>query len=303
MVTPDFLRIVIFIAVNSGGVGKTFLAEMIDAIARLLSLQINLASYDRGNHALVKSLGPDRVSRIVPPADIVKGREIVAKRFRGDILVSDTGANALVGEGSATQLAQGYCVEAEKQKIRVLGLMPAASAKIGGLESALRAIANLEALGMPCRLVLNDLSGSSEYGDDEVADDITIDKIPHLPAGYQALRLNSGQPLFELITDPQPGYELAAKFIYAWLFEAAKTGLFQEIFGSHLKRLAAPEVGLHDPAVVVQTLQDTKDSCLAPNCAIRIEMNAMHRQDAGEDYQVAAFKRYLAARQQYLDGA
>lgn len=269
-----FLRTIIFIAVNSGGVGKTLIAEIFDAITRLLDIEAQFASYDQGNHALIKSLGK-RVVPIDGIPDFARGKEIVAQRFKALLLAVDCGANSLFGPHAALGMAQGMHKQAQMDGYRFFPLVPAGSGKIGGLDSAVNACTSMRDLDMNARLILNDMNGSGAFGRDSIPEGVPVDEIPHLPAGLQALRLQLGMPIYDMIVHPEPGYEEAGEHTLAWLLRAAEAPIFQEVFGEHLGRLPSVPGGSKELLYTITTVEDVHNDRLIANGELRPAFTAV----------------------------
>lgn len=294
-------KTIVFVGVNAGGTGKTFMAESIDAIAGIRGIEIDLASYDDGNHALIRSLGEKRVASIGGNVGIAKGREIVAKHFNSELLVIDCGANMLGGHGAAEQLAIGFKMEADQRGYRMLAVMPAGSGKVGGLDSAITAYDNLAAANIDCWLVLNDMNGSGGFGSGEIPDHVQRCNVNHLAAGFQALRVESGRPLYDLAMNPEPGRELAGQFIYAWLWAVAQGPLFQKIFGATLSSLPEPQVDMNDIGLTIATASATTNRRLALNLEFRRTQNVLRSPHTTHDDMLEAALRYRDAWLGYLE--
>ncbi len=268
------IRTIIFIAVNSGGVGKTLIAEIFDALTRLLAIDAQFASYDHGNHALIKSLGK-KVIPIAGTPDFAKGKNIVAERFTASILVIDCGANSLFGPHAALGMAQGMHKQAQKDGHRFFSLVPAGSGKIGGLDSAINAHNGMQDFDMNSRLILNDMNGSGAFGREEIPEGIAVEEIPYLPAALQALRLQLGVSIYDMIVHPKPGYEEAGKHTLAWLLKAAKAPIFKEVFEDHLERLPRVPDGLRGVFYTITTVEDVHNDRLAANCEMQSAFRAL----------------------------
>lgn len=262
--TEFLIRTIVFIAVNSGGVGKTLIAEIFDALARLLAIKAQFASYDHGNHALIKSLG-EKVIPIKGAPDFARGKKIVAERFTASILVIDCGANSLFGPHAALGMAQGMHKQAQKDGHRFFSLVPAGSGKVGGLESAINAHNGMQDLDMNSRLILNDMNGSGAFGRDEIPAGIAVEEIPHLSAGLQALRIQQGVSIYDMIVHPEPGYEEAGKHTLAWLLKAADAPIFKDVFGDHLEQLPRVPNGPTSVFYGINTVEDVQNDRLLAN--------------------------------------
>lgn len=275
------LRVIIFIAVNSGGVGKTLIAEIFDAIAQLLNIEAQFASYDHGNHALRKSLG-EKVIRIEGTPDFARGRKIIEDKFTAPLLVVDCGANSLFGPHAALGMGQGMQKQAQKEGHRFFSLSPAGAGKIGGLDSAINACRSMKDLDMNSRLILNDMNGSGSFGRESIPEGIPVDEIPHLPAAFQSMRVAYGMSIYDMIAQPKPGYEEAGRHTLAWLLKAAEAPIFKEVFGDHLEKLPAVSGGSTGVLFHVQTVEDVHNDRLIANGEMKPAFNAVLHGDSDD---------------------
>lgn len=272
--TDHILRVIIFIAVNSGGVGKTLIAEVFDALARLLGVPHQLASYDHGNHALIRALGKT-VIPIESEPNFALGKSIVANRFSKHLLLVDCGANSLFGPHAALGMGMGMSKQAQDDGHLFVALAPAGSGKIGGLQSAIDACETFRDLGMNCRIVLNNMNGAGVFGRETIPDHLEVDEFPYLPPALDALRLHLGASIYDLIVNPSPGFEEAGSHVLAWLRKVAEAPVFKQVFGDRLAQLPDISDTLRLGFYTLSTVEDVRNDKLIANRDLRSAFNEM----------------------------
>lgn len=222
------LRLILYILAPSGGVGKTFIAQLIEAVARLQDIDILVASQDGGSHSLPEVLNGVKII----PADPEDGfaARIVEENQSRNLMLIDVGANPETKEHKPLRFA--YELNEHMRDIggRLIGICPTGSLKLKGLKTAATTAVNMKNLQIGSHLILNQMNPSAEFGAFLPDPSIPVSCLPYLQSGFMEYRMNHKGSLANLITSPPPGYELAAHHFSKLLVRASQTPLFRDIF-------------------------------------------------------------------------
>lgn len=279
------LSTIVGISVPQGGEGKTFTAERIDCVASILGLDVALGTNDTTNAALAGLAGPDRVKTFDWSYDAERGKTIIMRERSKKIVCFDIGANSDAGDTRFLDFAHGAREAAAKLGARFVMLVPSATNKGGGLNTAVNAAGVYRSEGFETILLLNDRDGSGNYGDlTLIPDDFEVGRISHLAPGFQAYRKSrEGDSLYSVITRPTPGYEQASAIIRNHVLKDARSNWMAKVFwwDGALDNLPEPTV---QPKLIkhVNTMAAASDQSLANNARYAAAYDAF-RQASPDD--------------------
>lgn len=289
------LKIIVWIIISSGGVGKTLLAQTCEAIAHLLGADILLASQDRGNQALKHALGKS-VVQIDPSSLAQDARRIVSRVQSREIFVIDVGANAATKEHDPLPFAAALNDEATKRGARMIAVVPAAPLKIHCAETANDTALDLMNEGIDVHVVKNHLNQSGNFGKMDLVDGVEMSELPFLESGLlELLRIREGS-FADAYLDPEPGFELAGNHIGAWLENASKMPLMRDIFGPEVSEIRIPDRRRPKPiSRVLNQLSDVTDPVLEANYEMAAAHLGLFDSQLDDAAQLAALARYRVA--------
>lgn len=268
LLASSSLSTVVGISVPQGGEGKTFTAERIDCVASFLGLDVALGTNDTTNAALAGLAGPDRVKTFDWSYDAERGKTIIIRERSKKIVCFDIGANSDAGDTRFLDFAHGAREAAAKLGARFVMLVPTATNKGGGLNTAVNAAGVYRSEGFETILLLNNRDGSGNYGDlNLIPQDLEVGRISHLAPGFQAYRKSrEGDSLYSVITQPSPGYDQASAIIRNHVLQDARSNWMRKVFwwDGALDALPAPTAA---PKLMkeVKTLIMASDVSLANN--------------------------------------
>ena len=139
LLASSSLSTVVGISVPQGGEGKTFIADRIDCVAGLLGFEVALGTNDTTNAALAGLAGRDRVKTFAWSYDAEHGRTIITCERSKKIVCFDIGANSDAGDMRFLDFAHGAKEAATRLGARFVMLVPSATNKGGGLNTAVNA--------------------------------------------------------------------------------------------------------------------------------------------------------------------
>ena len=268
------LQFIIWIMISSGGVGKTYLAQTIQAIAQILGVDIHLASQDRGNQALKHALATANI--IDPKANAEDARRIVSKVQNREIFCIDVGANPATEESDPLAFGKALNLEAASRGAKLIAVVPTAPLKINGGPTTTTTAGDLLNEGISVHLVKNHQNRSQEFGQMDVIDTVETSELPYMPAGLLALIRRRNGSFADPYLDPEPGYTLAGNMIGNLLAEAAKTALMSEIFGDKVAEMALPKDRIPPPVTYsLDRLSQVTDKAIAANSQVWLATRGM----------------------------
>jgi ABC-type multidrug transport system fused ATPase/permease subunit len=232
LLTSTSLSTVVGVSVPHGGEGKSFVSERIDCVSTILGYETALGSNDGTNNALAALAGPDRVATFKWDADAERARTIITRQRDNHIVCFDVGANSDAEDTRFLNFAHGAREAATKLGARFIMLVPTATNKGGGLNTAVNAAKVYRSEGFETVLLLNDRDGSANFGDlDIIPKDLEVGRIAHLAPGFQAYRKSrEGDPLYSVITQPTPGYSQASAIIRNQVLQDARSNWMAKVF-------------------------------------------------------------------------
>ncbi len=270
----QILKIIIWIIISSGGVGKTYLAQTIQAIAQILGVDIHLASQDRGNQAIKHAIATANI--IDPKANAEDARRIVSKVQNREIFCIDVGANAATEESDPLAFGKALNFEAASRGAKLIAVVPTAPLKINGGPTATTTAGDLLNEEISVHLVKNHQNLSQEFGKMEVIDNVDISELPYMPSGLLALIRRRKNSFADPYLDPEPGYGLAGNLIGNWLAEAAKMPLMSEIFGDKISEMVLPKELKPQPlAYTLERLSHVTDKAIDANAQVSLAEKQM----------------------------
>lgn|GEM_PF-4363446 len=260
----QILQAIIWIVISSGGVGKTYLAQTIQAIAQILGVDIHLASQDRGNQAIKHAIAT--ASIIDPKATAEDARRIVSKVQYRELFCIDVGANAATEESDPLAFGKALNLEASSRGAKFIAVVPTAPLKINGGPTATNTAEDLLNEGISVHLVKNHQNLSQEFGEMKAIDNVDTSELPYMPTGLLAIIRDRNGSFADPYLDPKPGFALAGNMIGNWLAEAAKMPLMSEIFGDKITEMVLP-IDLKPPqlAYTLERLSHVTDVAIAAN--------------------------------------
>lgn len=283
------LRITIPILNPPGGLGKTFLAQVLEAIAKNMLRDILLASQDRGNHALKSAL--ENVG-VVPPdvteADVTRVINRVSHR---EIFVIDVGANPATDSYNPMPFYVSLSQRMRELGGRFIAVVPTAPLKEGADKATMNTLDSFLNEGIETHLVKNHQNRSGDFGALEIPDGVPVSELPKLDDGLVALLRSRKGSFLDAYHDPEPGYRLAGNRIGQWLSDASNSPLAQTIFGhSGPAFTLSPEERPSRIHTTIETLASVSDDALQLNYDRLEARDAFLSADPGEAFEAAAWR-------------
>lgn len=263
------LKTVVAVVVPQGGEGKTFVTNAIHAIAGYAKASIVLGTNDGTNRSLTALLGDEEVADVSWDADAVRGMAVVERQSDKNVICVDVGANSDPKDGRFLDFMKGLDTGAKSVEARTVVLIPTATNKAGGLESAIAAASVYGQAGFQVRLLLNNRDGSNSMGDtSKVPESVPIGRVEHLETGLQAYRLQFKGAMRDLIDNPLPGFKLASDRLRNFILRAAETDWAKDVFwwDGALASVPAPAIDA-DYGIGIATLKSVTDTRLEHNYA------------------------------------
>lgn len=290
----------VWVMVNTGGVGKTYFSQALEAISAFQGISMSLASHDAGNHALVTMIGGEvRVGTIDYHATAETAKNLLRHQARNQVIVIDTGANSSNVDYNSLDFAVALAKECHLHDREFIPVIPSASSKSGGLQTALETIEILRGLGLNPHLLLNNANGAADFGPNEQLASLSYSVMPSLQPGFQAVRSEFNISLQSLIANPPRGYANAAKHFSDWLNALSKTQIVREIFD-------LPETGMmpHLPQAaqlnfVVTSKWQASDRALECNYESALREADLMRADLPDHEILKSAKSYREAVRSY----
>lgn len=255
---------VLSIANPPGGVGKTFLAQAVEAIAKALFRDIYLASQDRGNHAIKKVIEDALVLPAnVTEADVIRVANRVADR---EIFVIDVGANPATETYNPVPFYVALAQHVQREGGRFIVAVPVAPLKEGVIEATNNTVQAFVNEGIETHIVRNHQNRSGEFDGLKVPPGVLVSDLPKLDDGLVALLRRRGGSFLDAYHNAEPEYRLAGNRIGQWLVDASRSPLMQMVFGysGSAFKLPAQDVPppIHNP---IETLASVSDDALQLN--------------------------------------
>lgn len=294
MSASTILQLIVWIINPAGGVGKTLVAQVIDAIGQLTSTDVFLASQDRGNQALKHVL---ESAGLVDPSSLPKDAvRIVSRVENREIFVIDVGANPSSKEYDPLPFGAALNAEIAARNGRMIAVVPTTPLKIRGSATAANTARDLINEGIDVHVVKNHQDLSGRFGDLAVADEVQVSELGHLPSGLMALIREREGSIADLYLNPAEGYELAGDYIGDWLMTASRAPLLRSIFGDKISGLSMDPSRLPRPHfTAIKTLADVTDEALRLNWDRRAAYETMldAKGDLDELKALHAFKHLM----------
>ena len=213
------------IITNSGGEGKTAIAQILLALMKLGGSIPFVLDSDPGNLALKELYNKARV--LGWGAKVLQVPDIMAQLSNHDALI-DTGANTFA---SGTEIAEVLpaieqaCRALNYLSVAFLPVTPSKSGNAGSIQGLFGKINFMQKF-----IVLNDRDGSNVF--DPALLQLPHIKLAHLQPGYQQYLLQYKGDLCDAIMTPTPDFEIAAAHIAYWLIDFASQPAIQSLMGS-----------------------------------------------------------------------
>ena len=274
MSASTILQLIIWIINPAGGVGKTLVAQVIEAIGQLTSTDVLLASQDRGNQALKHVL---ESAALIDPSSLPKDAvRIVSRVENREIFVIDVGANPSSNDYDPLPFGAALNAEIAARNGRMIAVVPTTPLKIHGSVTAAKTARDLINEGIDVHVVKNHQDLSGRFGDLAVPDGVQVSELGHLPSGLMALIREHQGSIADLYLNPTEGYQLAGNYIGDWLMKASRAPLLRSIFGDKVAGLTMDSSRLPRPNfTTIKTLAEVTDGALRRNCDRREAYEAM----------------------------
>lgn len=251
--------------ISKGGAGKTFAAQMIDAIAKASGHSTSLGSNDETNKALSALLGGG-VAEIGWDTDYSKARHIVNNLRAYDIGIFDVGANSSSGSDKIFHVFEGFRDGLEPLGAKLVVMVPSDTNKGGGLHTALKTVDLLMSEGFEVVLLLNDRDGSGNFGTEAIPKGIPTGVVGHLAPGLQSYRQMTTGSLYEAMTIPQEGYNLATERLANFVLTAGQSDWMRKVFWWDGALTSLPEASSVPPLKwTLHSLASVTDEALEGN--------------------------------------
>lgn len=287
------IRVLIIIAVNGGGEGKTLLTQMLLALTRLLGGSAQVVDADAGNRSIQHATGQgDSISWGAPPTI---APTMLAAYKDINALVIDVGANALT-TGFAETL-RSVCEAATAEGRLPYILIPHTPNKPGAARGADAAASSFKDCATTL-VVRNDRDGSGAFGSTTTDPAISLN---NLQPGFLAVRYQSPSSLEDFILNPEPGYALSSGAFAEWLSTFANQPAVSAMFGnpgpiSTLQSIPKPG----ELQYSVRTLRNASDESLRLNHACALAKKAFLTTPPDSPAFVEIAERFQRATLRYL---
>lgn len=286
------LRIAIWILNPPGGIGKTFYAQVLEAVAKMLCRDLFLASQDRGNHAIRDALENAAViGAKVGPQDVTR---IISRAQNHEFFVIDVGANPAAEDYDPLPFAVEMDRQMKANGGRFITVVPTAPLKLGGDRTTINTVKALLNEGIETHVVKNNQNQSGDFGNLQLPSSVSVSDLPYLPSGLLALLRSRTGSFLDAYTHPEPGFALAGNRIGDYLAKASDSQLMHEILG-HTGQAFQLNPGQLPPVLfsTINTLKSVKDESLQENAAMNVAHQAMISA-VSDDELLAAAKEYVA---------
>jgi len=192
----------IIIGQIEGGVGKTYIAALLDAVFTACGLKAKVLDLDYGNRAastLMQEVEPvhHRATRSVASM-------IIGDLSRFDAIVGDLGANLLT-DGQYKALCDELIRCAQEEGRQVTFLVPVIPNK-GGFGEMGKKVATEFSSTANVVLILNNVDGSSDF---PPVDGFQLLPLAHTAAGYTSARMSHAGPILDFILNGDAEFSLA----------------------------------------------------------------------------------------------
>jgi hypothetical protein len=286
------LKLVIWILNPPGGIGKTFYAQVLEAISKMLCRDLLLASQDRGNHAIRDAMENAAViSAKVSPQDVTR---IISRAQNHELFVIDVGANPSSDDYDPLPFAVEMDRQMKAYGGRFITVVPTAPLKLGGERTTISTVKDLLNEGIETHVVKNHQNQSGDFGKLPLPSNVPVSDLPYLPSGLLALLRDRKGSFLDAYTHPEPGFALAGNRIGDYLARSSDSPLMHELLG-HTGKAFQLNPGQEPPALLstINTLESVKDENLLENAAMKVAHEAMLAA-ADDDALLAAAKEYVA---------
>ncbi|MBO9505153.1 hypothetical protein J7348_11030 [Qipengyuania flava] len=235
------LQTIVWIINPAGGVGKTTIAQCMQALSHMIGIDMHLASQDRGNQALKHAFPETHL--IAPDALAPDAFRVVSSVENREIFVIDVGANPSGPDYDPLPFALALQAEVSQRGGKMIGVVPVTPLKINGCASALSTVRSLQNEGIEAHLVKNHQDASRRFGELELPEGVPISELKYLPSGLMSLVRNHVGSIADLCRNPDPDFTLAGGHIEQWLVDAAREPFMRTIFGNKVDDLSVdPEL-------------------------------------------------------------
>ena len=214
------LQTIVWIINPAGGVGKTTIAQCMQALSHMIGIDMHLASQDRGNQALKHAFPETHL--IAPDALAPDAFRVVSRVENREIFVIDVGANPSGPDYDPLPFALALQAEVSQRGGKMIGVVPVTPLKINGCASALSTVRSLQNEGIETHLVKNHQDASRRFGELELPEGVPISELKYLPSGLMSLVRDHVGSIADLCRNPDPDFTLAGGHIEQWLVDAAR---------------------------------------------------------------------------------
>lgn len=235
------LQTIVWIINPAGGVGKTTIAQCMQALSHMIGIDMHLASQDRGNQALKHAFPETHL--IAPDALAPEAFRVVSRVENREIFVIDVGANPSGPDYDPLPFALALQAEVSQRGGKMIGVVPVTPLKINGCASALSTVRSLQNEGIETHLVKNHQDASRRFDELELPEGVPISELKYLPSGLMSLVRDHVGSIADLCRNPDPDFTLAGGHIEQWLVDAAREPFMRTIFGNKVDDLSVdPEL-------------------------------------------------------------
>lgn len=235
------LQTIVWIINPAGGVGKTTIAQCMEALSHMIGIDMHLASQDRGNQALKHAFPETQL--IAPDALAPDAVRVVSRVENREIFVIDVGANPSGPDYDPLPFALALQAEVSKRGGKMISVVPVTPLKINGCGSALSTVRSLQNEGIETHLVKNHQDASRRFGELDLPEGVPISELKYLPSGLMSLVRDHVGSIADLFRNPDPDFTLAGGHIEQWLVDAAREPFMRAIFGNKVDDLSVdPEL-------------------------------------------------------------
>lgn len=243
---------------NAGGEGKTMLAQLIQALLHLADEPVTMLDGDAGNQAAKVA---DADAKVVGwGVDAIKARDILAATSHAHVIL-DLGANSLASAREIVELLPALRGVYAEAGYRTVALLPVSTNKLGAVEAIKTLAPKIE--GFEKLFVKVNRDGSRAFGRALEGRDVV--EVGHLRPGFQAYIRQPGRTMATAVSDPTPGFGLAAVQVAEWMRDFAVQPPVLDLIGRVPAILDRHERPVEIPGFSVNVIEHATDAALAEN--------------------------------------
>lgn len=286
---------------EKGGVGKSQVCEALVTGLLASAMKVLVVDADDGNSGYRHRAGKGSALALkwTLGAEALPGW-MAANLGEHDTIIIDCGANLVASGAPISDFLGGLVMEVANHGGRVVALA-VASTNAPGSGRLVKEVVEAYGQWADVRLIQNDQDGSEAFSRSLSTLSIKCARFGHIQPGFQAARLLTRQPLWDVLNSPPTGYAAAmghyAKKVASFVAEPGLADFFASDAVENILALAATAPG--NLKYHVSRLSGATDTALAANHAVWVAERARDVAQNGDDD--AAFRRAAIVVSQAID--